>query len=724
MQRRQATNIAAILAALLGGAIGASACDGARGFGGSAGTGAGGTQTAGPGTGGQGDVCNDGEVQDCKVTLSPLNCFVGEQTCDAGQWGPCEEAEGATTKSLGPPGGCPSNPCNLGCNSYDENPPGGISLPPNTDPPPGGASSGLDPTWQQAGLKDSTHTGTPCSATSDCNFDHYCSGGDCVPWPTGNFDNMAGGPNLTVPIVCGNDILVCNRGDAQAPAGATVQVVDAIASDIGTCAPTGTVHCTTTTTGPIDPGQCTQVNGCNGALVGTRLIYVDGSPSETVCDDSWGIYDNGGTCNCSVNNSSAGLNTVDMYILLDNSGSMNFSGLWTPAKNALNGFFQDPNADGLNVALRFYGDNPVVGCTQNVCDLNACATAEVPIGSLGDAVHEAALVTAVNAQSANQGTPHQAAVNGMAQWGIARKTGNPTHTVATVYITDGQYPMSGACSTSTPTVVAPASNAYTNYDVRGYAVALNGADTAFLGTLASAGGTTMIDLQSSMNLATDLTNTLVAIQNQLAACDLAIPNAGQVDFSALSVNYYPNGMMPTTPLNQVTNAGACTGAADEYYFDDNMNPTQLTLCPAACSVVQTDLNAEVEFVGGCALGGFSSSTFTQDYEATCPGGTGGVWDYFAFDTTCPGNSYITFEVATASTQAGLATATFYPIATADAGNQVVLMSSPVDLVSIIGQGAAAAQWLQLRATLNPTSDGQSTPTVNGWDINYTCADNQ
>lgn len=58
-------------------------------------TGAGANTSTSVGVGGGGGIanggCEVGDVRQCKVEINENNCFIGEQRCDNGFWGPCDE---------------------------------------------------------------------------------------------------------------------------------------------------------------------------------------------------------------------------------------------------------------------------------------------------------------------------------------------------------------------------------------------------------------------------------------------------------------------------------------------------------------------------------------------------------------------------------------------------------------------------------------------------------
>lgn len=674
--------------------------------------------------------CTDGERQGCQIDIDDHNCFVGESECVGGEWGPCEE--GALPLAIGPQAACTTNPCNPQCETFDEVPMPGISLTLPPGPPPGGSVNGLPAAWQDAGLQDDNHIGTPCDGPEDCNYDHFCDipSGNCMPWPGLDFDMT--GPalaDLTMPIVCNGSAYVCNRGDVQAPIGVEVNVFTADVNDIGKCtgitgAPLG--ECTVPST--IDPGQCVPAPGCDPFLSGLVTLHVNGADqappapiAEISCENNWSVYNNGGVCSCSAQSVAQGLTPVSMYLFLDSSGSMSSGGLWLPAKSALTTFVQDPAADNLQVALRTYDDPPPGnGCDTTDCDVGACSTPFYPADFLSNATHEANLVSFLSTAVSNGGTPHSAAVDGATTWGVARAIANPGETVAIVYITDGVF---SGCIEDEPTVAGYAAAAFLAQGVLTYTVALPGSDTSLLAAIATAGSTTMIDLTASADIDADLTAALVGIQQSLLTCDLAIPNAGQVDPLLISYEYLPAGIPPAVTLNNVGDVSGCTTGTDEFYLDDPVNPTIATLCPDTCSPIQADSSAILNFIGGCVGQTYGQEVFNYEYSPDCSGypNTQPQWDFFAYNTTIPGNSRVEFEVRVAETQAGLAAAMWIPIATANTGNEIVSLAMPIDLFTLLGPALAYSPWLELQVTLTPTSDGLQTPIVNDWDFQLTCA---
>ena len=88
---------------------------------------------------------------------------------------------------------------------------------------------------------------------------------------------------------------------------------------------------------------------------------------------------------------------------------------------------------------------------------------------------------------------------------------------------------------------------------------------------------------------------------------------------------------PTPPvggmLTNVTDAAACTPDSDaQWYFDNNADPTSLSVCPATCDRIRLDRQAQVSIEIGCyppeepppeRVPWVARQTYTELYEADC-----------------------------------------------------------------------------------------------------------
>ena len=95
---------------------------------------------------------------------------------------------------------------------------------------------------------------------------------------------------------------------------------------------------------------------------------------------------------------------------------------------------------------------------------------------------------------------------------------------------------------------------------------------------------------------------------------------------------------------------------------------------------------------------------------------------FTADTVIPLDANVVFEVRTADTQPELAAAPYTVLATATQANPIVTKAAPILLSSVFDGLDLRRYWLELQITVNPTADAQQTPTVDDWDLSFTCID--
>jgi hypothetical protein len=120
------------------------------------------------------------------------------------------------------------------------------------------------------------------------------------------------------------------------------------------------------------------------------------------------------------------------------------------------------------------------------------------------------------------------------------------------------------------------------------------------------------------------------------------------------------------------------------------------------------------------------------YQGICPVGTRVQWQYLTWDTTTPGNSNVVWAARVAATNAGLSAANYFALGTAKAtplpNTQICSAAGPagcpINLFTTFGDPAAYNEFLELRITMNPTSDLKAGSKVNNWQISYTCPPSQ
>lgn len=318
---------------------------------------------------------------------------------------------------------------------------------------------------------------------------------------------------------------------------------------------------------------------------------------------------------CATGTVAANLAGVNLLVMFDRSNSMLdpinalMESRWTIASRALTGFFADPEAAGLDVALRFFPhDSPSAGCNQTDCNVAACQAPLVELGTLTaeaaptDA-QEKALVDATNITMPppmlGEGTPISAALDGALRWAAEQRTKTPTENAAVALVTDGQ---ASGCETDNATIAALASAAFAANGTRTYAIGLTGALVEDLDAIAEAGGTEKaIFVADGADAQQALLDALAAIRGSVLDCDLPMPEpqAGmKVDPTKVNVNL-TNGAGVKSTLAQVPDQAAC-GSLSGWYYDNPAMPTRIVLCPATCMAVSTDALAMLQILLGCS----------------------------------------------------------------------------------------------------------------------------
>lgn len=579
--------------------------------------------------------------------------------------------------------------------------------------------------------------------------------GVCLPWYPGQTDSTCAGWDLAIGVPCGTTIPVCNHGTVAAPAGLPVSTLPANSNQYPKCNPSGVTNTSTTqctTTQPIPPGECIQVDGClSGSGIGNqRTIVVNATthpnhvPGECSCVDNWSLWERNTTCGfpaCSGSASQAVLKDVNMFVTLDRSGSMGGT-KWTGATTALRTFFQDSGSAGIGVAFESWplnSSNPGNGCGSSNCGAADCANAYVPLGVLtaangGADPQETALVNALNAVGPpSGGTPSYPALDGALDFAEARQAANSDEVNVVIFVTDGQPTqcLQGGSGNATNTALANrAGQAFLNDGVRTYTIGMQGANIGALDNIAAQGGTgsAFVISGNASQIAQQLAAALQAIAAENIQCSFTLPNPGQFDPSSADVVFTPSSG-PTVTLNGVSGAGACSNNS-QWYYDNPANPTEITLCPATCTRVQNDPNARVSIEIGCPAG-LAPTVVTEEYEATCPQGSNPQWGLMTWDSVTPSDSNIQFRGRTAVDQASLAGASYITLGTAQAApdTQVCPLSGgpascPVDVYDAFGLPEATNPWLELEVTINPSSNNSVGPTLNDWQITYSCVPNE
>ena len=144
------------------------------------------------------------------------------------------------------------------------------------------------------------------------------------------------------------------------------------------------------------------------------------------------------------------------------------------------------------------------------------------------------------------------------------------------------------------------------------------------------------------------------------------------------------------------------------------------------------LGAAGSGAAGAAAGGGASgpATLQQIYEGSCDGSTV-QWGFFTYEATTPGDSSIAFRMRTAPVEAGLAAAKYLDLLTASAALGTERCSftgpapCPVDVYAALdGAPLAHHPFAQIEVLLTPDGADGRLPTVEEWQLTFSCTFNQ
>ncbi len=437
--------------------------------------------------------------------------------------------------------------------------------------------------------------GTTCvSGTADCNGD---PGDGCETITANDVNN------------CGSCGTVCMGGGGQNPTCVG-----------GLCG----LDC------PAGKGDCdgNKGNGCetnlNTSTTNCGVCGMDCGASACVS----------GACACATESKTANPVPLDLFIMLDQSGSMsealpNGGTRWSAVTTALKGFFSDPANAGLGVGLQYFpldsgGGACGIFCTVDAdcggaacgpcfvgiclggggggdsCNVADYAMPEVEIGAL-NAAQVSALTASVNAHGPTNNTPTGPALQGAVNHAKAWEIAHPTHKVAVVFATDGDP--TECDPQDIPSIANIAQVALNgNPSVPTFVIGV-GPSLSSLNAIAAAGGTGSAFLvDTGGNVVQQFQAALAAIQDSALGCEYTIPQPaqGMLDFGKVNVQYTPgNGGMPQV-IGNVANAAACDPQSGGWYYDNNAMPTKIILCDKQCTTVSADPNGKVDILLGCA----------------------------------------------------------------------------------------------------------------------------
>ncbi len=302
---------------------------------------------------------------------------------------------------------------------------------------------------------------------------------------------------------------------------------------------------------------------------------------------------------CAAEHAQAEQLPLDLYIMVDRSSSMGSLGKWDAQSNALTSFFQDPKSNGLYLALRFFPLDDTCNPKDAQCSGNAYVKPLVDWGMLpGNA---STLVGAVTGNGPDGCfTPTQEALHGVLEGARQRQIAEPMHVVAAVIASDGE-PCCGDCPCEADLCMGQLANQYATGTppVKTFAIAADPSAMGVLTAIAFGGGTkTPFDATGGTAAFLDALN---AIRGAMLACEYKMPatDAGHVNPALVQVEYTPGGSTDTQSLPKKASAADC-GSGPGWYYDNEQNPTKISLCTASCTAAQNDQNGKVDILLGCS----------------------------------------------------------------------------------------------------------------------------
>jgi Mg-chelatase subunit ChlD len=310
---------------------------------------------------------------------------------------------------------------------------------------------------------------------------------------------------------------------------------------------------------------------------------------------------------------------VDMYFLVDSSGSMGDSvsggSKWDVISDALIGFLQDPRSAGTGAGIGYF---PVDtgSCTsgQSGCFcipiINLCISTEggaceasdysTPAVQLALPAQTATIVSDIRAHEIGGGTPTRPALEGALSYLSGWASQHPERKPVLVLATDGE-PVD--CDLNTPQDAANVAATALNgpHEIRTFVIGV-GSSLDSLNLVAQAGGTDHAFLvDTGGDVAKDFADALDEIRGTAASCDFSIPEASSgtdpIDPTKVNVSYIPNGS--TTPTRVLQTSMSDPNNCDSnggWYYDDPTSPTMIKLCDATCQSLSSGA-IQVEF--GC-----------------------------------------------------------------------------------------------------------------------------
>ncbi|MEZ4370683.1 MAG: vWA domain-containing protein [Polyangiaceae bacterium] len=511
------------------------------------------------------------------------------------------------------------------------------------------------------------------------------------------------------------------------------------AADLGIFAPSWSIDDVTLEVVDPTPSSYPALGSCIQDICSERPSCCSGSWDQG-CVDLVGCHclvQDPNLESCANESAEAELAPIDLYVMLDRSCSMDDYGRWDAVTTALTSFVNDTSSDGVGVGIEYFPYDD----TDSACTRSNYAAPSVNIAPL-PANASALALSIANTGPYGWNTPTLPAVRGAVDHARAHQQSSGRRT-AVVLATDGEP---NGCSSDVASVTSAISAGLSSAEaINTFVIGVgSSAGISNMNAWAAAGGTTQAYVVNN----SDVAGFISALNNIRAtgfSCSFQIPtpSSGVIDPAQVNVVFHSSGQ-PDRVITRVTDASGCD-ASGGWYFDDNVAPTQVVLCPATCTQAEGDASAGVELVFGCqsqtldGSPGYNPSTFDRTYDATqaCGASSGlkPVWGLWSWASTTPSDSRVRFQIATGNTQSELDSASFAPLEfTADSGTSGTPGTPAVASFALGTENgslsvasnltrlglASGVPWVRVRMLLDPSTDGQSAPNVSAWNLQLSC----
>lgn len=337
---------------------------------------------------------------------------------------------------------------------------------------------------------------------------------------------------------------------------------------------------------------------------------------------------------CAAEKRTGELVPLDMYVMLDKSGSMQ-GAFWASVTQALKAFVDSPESHGMGMGIQYYplppkvpvppppescatdadcapyhGDCiPFLGCegallggmVDESCNPADYEIPDVAIGLLP--IWADKIKASLDKTKPSGGTPTYPALKGAHDYAKTWAQAHPGHVTAVILATDGDPNGCGSSTTNNTTGIAGlAEQALKANSVLTFVIGV-GEDFKFksdLDTIAAAGGTDkaiFVDGGESQ----EFLDALTTIRGSVA-CEYRIPTPqkGEPDYNRVNVNITVEGK--TEDIGRVASQAECDPDKGGWYYDDPKAPNRILLCHQSCQLVKSGSQmapVEVDVLLGC-----------------------------------------------------------------------------------------------------------------------------